>query len=92
MIEKLKDTLATAETTANDMQIDQIAWMIGNFPTNTAFKTQIDWAAYPRIAALLPEMQPYPNETHALMVVADYMNREDSVGQVAERIRKVVRG
>jgi hypothetical protein len=89
MTENLKHALAQAEKSASNMEIDQIAWLIGNFPQNPKLR---DCASgCPRIEKLLPEMTPCRSETEALLLVADAMERDDVVGAVADKIRKVVR-
>lgn len=90
MIEKLKEALAEAEKSANNFEIDQIAFLIGSFPVNHQLRSYV--TGCPRIEKLLPEMNPCRSEMEALLRVGADMNREDIVGAVAERIRKAVRG
>lgn len=88
-LDRLKSVLAAAEREADDMQIDQIAFMIGSFPVNSRLRTWV--TDCPRIQALLPEMDPLPSDTHALLRLADWIDRRDHVGYVADAIRKTIR-
>ena len=88
MLEKLKASLKEAEASATNLEIDEIAFLIGCFPKNYWLRQHI--ADCPRITALLPEMKPCGSEHQALLQVAHCINREDVVGTVAERIRKAV--
>jgi nicotinic acid mononucleotide adenylyltransferase len=90
MYDQLKAHVAHAENTANNLEIDQIAFLIGGFPPHHRVRTVV--ADCPRIAALLPEIEPCPSELFALMRASDFMHREDIVGKVADCIRRVVRG
>jgi hypothetical protein len=91
MIERLKEALRQAETSASNMEIDQIAWLIGSFPTDHWLRQHITAADTPRIHKLLREMPPCPSETHALLRINGYMNEESIVGTVADTIRRTVR-
>jgi hypothetical protein len=89
MIDRLIETLKKADSSASNFEIDQIAFLIGRFPTGHRL---YDYAKdCPRIQKLLPEMNPCRSETEALIGLSHYMSREDYVGAVAERIRKVLR-
>jgi hypothetical protein len=90
MIDRLKDALAKAESTATGMQIDQIAFIIGSFPTQMWASQDLRFSDYPKIAALLPEMKAC-SEPEAMLRVAGYMDREDIVGSVSTYIRKTFR-
>ncbi len=85
--ERLKQALKDADANAGNMEVDQIAWLIGNFP-GPRLRTLCEGC--PRIEALLPEMTP-TSETQALLTISSYMNREDTVGNIADLIRRVVR-
>jgi hypothetical protein len=87
--ERLKEALATAEATAGEIEIDEIAFVIGSFPQGHWLREQVN--ACPRIKELLPEMEPCGSETKALLFVANYMHRDDIVGVVSDLIRKAVR-
>lgn len=84
MRENLIAALKDADTNADNMQIDQIAWLIGMFPGNDLRNL---CQGCPRIEALLPEMDR-KTRGEALMAVANYMDRENHLGRVADKIRK----
>ncbi|MDZ4837877.1 MAG: hypothetical protein SGJ27_29180 [Candidatus Melainabacteria bacterium] len=90
MNDRLKIHLAHAEQTASELNIDQIAFLIGSFPLDHSVRTVA--TDCPRISALLPEMQPCATETLAMMRVSQWMNREDIVGEVADYMRRAIRG
>ncbi len=87
MRENLIEALKRADAEGTNLQVDQIAFLIGMFPGDNLRDLCKDC---PRIAALLPEMER-TSQIQALMAVADYMDREDHVGYVADRVRKFVR-
>ncbi len=89
MYDRLKTHLAHAEATASDLNIDEIAFLIGSFPLQHSVRTVA--ADCPRINALLPEMNPCANETLAMLRVAQWMNRDDIVGEVADYMRRAIR-
>jgi len=80
LIEALKDVDANGTA----LEIDQVAWLIGNFPGDDLRSL---CQGCPKIEALLPEMQRI-SEFQALITIADYMNREDKVGRAADLIRR----
>jgi hypothetical protein len=90
-IDRLKEKLAEAEKTASNLEIDEIAWLIGSFPADHWLHGNVKGQGFPRIENLLPEMQPCRTETEALLRVSGYMNNENIVGYVADSIRRAVR-
>jgi hypothetical protein len=90
-VDLLKRALQTAEQTANNFQLDQIAFLVGGFPADHWVRRTADAEEFPRIKALLLEMTP-GTETSALLRISSYMDREDVVGECADRIRRAVRG
>ncbi|MCC6980114.1 MAG: hypothetical protein IT343_17480 [Candidatus Melainabacteria bacterium] len=82
--ETLIEALKEVENSGKMLQIDQVAWLIGSFPGDDLRLLCQDC---PKIQALLPEMERR-NEFQALLLVADYMEREDKVGRVADLIRR----
>jgi hypothetical protein len=83
----LQETLEEAEKNAGNFELDQIAWIIGNFPDNELNKPLLA-ENKPRLAALLEEMSP-TSRTEALLTASSYRNREDLVGRVADLIIRV---
>ncbi len=90
MSDRLKTHLAHAEQTASNFDIDQIAFLIGSFPLNHPVRKVAEDC--PRISALLPEMEPCATETLAMLRVCQCMDREDIVGEVADCMRRAIRG
>jgi len=90
MRDNLIEALKNAEATASDFEIDVIAWLIGSFPLGNVVRQCAVGCA--RIEKLLPEMKPEKSETHALLLVAGSMDKENIVGTVADKIRKCLRG
>lgn len=80
LIEALKDV----DANGTGMEIDQVAWLIGNFPGDDLRSL---CQGCPKIEALLPEMERI-SEFEALILIADYMNKENKVGRVADLIRR----
>lgn len=89
MIDRLKEVFTLAECTATELEIDQIAFLIGSFPANHWLRQHV--TDCPRIQALLPEMEPLSSESRALLQLTSYVDREDIVGTVADHIRRTVR-
>ena len=83
--------LDSAEQTASNFEMDQIAFMIGKFPENDDHGLRALTKDMPRIQALLPEMIPAPSKTHALLQVSSFMNDDNIVCRVADYVRKYVR-
>lgn len=90
--ERLKQALKDADTTGSNMDVDQIAWLIGAFPGYSGERLKALCQDCPRIEKLLPEMTAQPSDTQALLMVGNYMNDEDTVGNVADLIRRFIRG
>lgn len=90
--ERLKQALKDADTNASNIDVDRIAWLIGSFPGNTGKRLKALCKGCPRIEKLLPEMTAQPRVTQALLLVSHYMTNEDTVGNVADLIRRLVRG
>ena len=90
--ERLKQSLKDADTNAGNMEVDQIAWLIGSFPGCTGERLRRLLEGCPRIEKLLPEMTAQDSDTRALLMVADYMNDEGTVGNIADLMRRFVRG
>lgn len=89
LVTKLKSALREAEAIATALQIDEIAWLVGSFPTAHPVRQCID-DSMPRIKSLLPEMTPCISETLALLRISDYMNEESIVGRISDLIRKCI--
>jgi hypothetical protein len=89
--ERLKQALKDADTNGGALDVDQIAWLIGAFPGYTGERLKRLCEGCPRIEKLLPEMTPQPSDTQALLRVSHYMNDEDTVGNVADLIRRLIR-
>lgn len=80
----LIDALKDIDATGTGMEIDQVAWLIGNFPGDDL---RMLCQGCPKIEALLPEMER-ETEFKALITVGTYMEREDKVGRIADIIRR----
>lgn len=89
--QRLIDALKEADTNGSNMDVDQIAWLIGSFPGHTGERLKSLCEDCPRIKKLLPEMTAERSDTLALLRVSNYMNDEDTVGNIADLIRRVVR-
>ena len=71
--------LDSAEQTASNFEMDQIAFMIGKFPENDDHGLRALTKDMPRIQALLPEMIPAPSKIHALLQVSSFINDDNIV-------------
>ena len=89
--ERLKQALKDADTNGSNMDVDQIAWLIGSFPGYSGERLKALCEGCPRIEKLRPEMTAKPSDAQALLLVSNYMNNEDTVGGVADLIRRFVR-
>lgn len=90
--ERLKQVLKDADTNGSGMDVDQIAWLIGSFPGYNGERLKALCEGCPRIEKLLPEINAQPSEAQALLRISNYMNNEDTVGNVADLIRRYIRG
>ncbi len=90
IFERLQDNLSKAEKEGSNLHVDQIAFLVGNFPLGHDVRTMVS-GKYPRIEAILETVSPLPSETHALLQLSSFINDENIVGSVAEGIRKLVR-
>ncbi len=90
--ERLQQALKDADTNGTNMDVDQIAWLIGAFPSYSGERLKALCEGCPRIQKLLPEMTAEPSDTRALLMVSNYMYNEDTVGNVADLIRRFIRG
>lgn len=89
--ERLKQAIKDADTSGSNMDVDQIAWLIGAFPNYSGERLRRLCEGCPRIEKLLPEMTAQPSDTQALLMVSGYMNDESTVGNVADLIRRFIR-
>lgn len=89
MHERLMEALREAESSAGNLEVDEIAFLFGSFPESHWIRGYV--SELPRIKALLPEMMPCGSEILALLQVAGFMNRDDIVGRIEDLIRKLVR-
>lgn len=77
----LKETLVEAEQSASNMEIDEIAFLLGLFDWNWDYI--LEDCDVPKVKKLLKEMQPMPGP-QALLTCSRQRNGEGFVARVAD--------
>lgn len=85
-VERIQQAIHRIEHSGNDFLIDQAVWVLGFwkdvYPLDKWFKE------CPNMAALLPEMKEEPSRAKRLLLLMQWRDREDDLGEIADCIVK----
>lgn len=86
----IKSELEKVETKGDVFEMDQVMFLIGQFKNFwEPHRMKYFLENCPRMAILLPEMTAAKHKPLALLVCSGWIDREDSVGYIADQIRKM---
>lgn len=90
-LERLHETFKAVEDSNDEMMIDQLAFLVGRIPTNDRRREAVI-EGHPKLAALMPEMEPDNNIQIAILGLSQYMDRADALGRAVTQLIKFLRG
>jgi hypothetical protein len=84
--DNVQTAIKKIEASGDSLLIDQAAFLLGMW---NGFWWLEDWTKdCPKIKALLPEMQAQPVAPLRTLTCAEWMDREDDLGYLADQLRK----